>query len=167
MRLEIGCGKYRQKNVNVAIDILRDSLCDIVADAHNLPFKDGLFREVLMFEVLEHVKSPTSVLAEISRVLKSNGKLFMSIPNLFYFRHLLRWIVKGKKSSVSSGHINGWTLSELDNLLTANNFKLVSFWFEDYVRYHKPSKFARILPGITKHSLNIMAIGNRGCNLHA
>lgn len=158
MRLEIGCGKYRQSDVDVAIDISKDSLCDIVADAHNFPFKANIFSEVSMFEVLEHVKCPSNVLAEISRVLKPNGKLFLSIPNVYYFRHLLRWIGKGKKSSVSHEHISCWTLSELDNLLANNKFKLVSFCFIDYPRHNKPSKLACISPRITKHNLKIMAM---------
>jgi predicted SAM-dependent methyltransferase len=76
MTLEIGCGKHRHPKADVAIDILKDSFCDIVCDAHKLPFIDKSFSKVFMFEVLEHVKCSNDVLTEIYRVLKLNGKLF-------------------------------------------------------------------------------------------
>ena len=50
----------------------------------NIPLSDGSFDLVTLFEVLEHVMQPEVVLKEINRVLKTNGILFLTVPNRFY-----------------------------------------------------------------------------------
>ena len=56
----------------------------IQAIGESIPLRDGSFDLVLLFEVLEHVMKPEVVLEEISRVLKPNGMLFLTVPNRFY-----------------------------------------------------------------------------------
>jgi len=53
-----------------------------------LPFKDGYFDVVTMFEVLEHVHDQRYVLTEIRRVLKDGGLLIMSVPQKHVFSFL-------------------------------------------------------------------------------
>lgn len=50
----------------------------VFADAQRLPFRDGEFDLVLAMEVLEHVPSPTSMLAEMRRVAQRN--VICSVP---------------------------------------------------------------------------------------
>ena len=45
-----------------------------------LPFDSGRFDAALMDNVLEHIESPASVLAEIRRVLKPSGTLLVGVP---------------------------------------------------------------------------------------
>lgn len=47
-----------------------------------IPFKDNFFDLVISTEVLEHVNDPDIFLREIYRVLKPNGKLLLTTPNL-------------------------------------------------------------------------------------
>jgi methionine biosynthesis protein MetW len=54
--------------------------CDL--ENGSFPFADGSFDCVLFIEVLEHLAKPENCLKEISRVLKSNGILILSTPNL-------------------------------------------------------------------------------------
>jgi len=56
----------------------------IQAIGESIPLRDDSFDLVLLFEVLEHVMKPEVVLKEISRVLKTNGILFLTVPNRFY-----------------------------------------------------------------------------------
>jgi len=161
LTLEIGCGTHVTSNVHIAIDLEKCYARDIQADAHVLPFKDNVFHTVFMFEVLEHLESPIKTIKEVKRVLKNNGELIISIPNVMYFRHILRWVFKGIKNSVSPGHIYTWTLSELDNLLTITGFRIIEVDFTDMERHHKTSIFAQILPRITKHSVVIKAKSTR------
>lgn len=49
-------------------------------DATDIPFKDNMFDYVIMNHVLEHIKSEKRALAELKRVLKSTGKLYLSFP---------------------------------------------------------------------------------------
>jgi len=59
--LDIGSGgsSYGRLFPNrLTVDIDPSRKPEIVADAHNLPFKNGEFEVVLCTEVLEHVKDP-------------------------------------------------------------------------------------------------------------
>lgn len=56
---------------------------DVFGDGCRLPFVDGCFDAVVCLEVLEHVKEPATVVAEIRRVLRSGGRLWMSMPFLY------------------------------------------------------------------------------------
>jgi SAM-dependent methyltransferase len=51
-----------------------------------LPFKERCFDIVICSQMLEHVQKPEEILNEIRRILKSDGKLFVSVPNRFCFR---------------------------------------------------------------------------------
>lgn len=61
---------------------------EVVVDNFDLqaspwPYVDGEFDVVLCCEILEHLaQDPMSVMAEINRVLKSGGTLFLTTPNL-------------------------------------------------------------------------------------
>jgi SAM-dependent methyltransferase len=56
----------------------------IQAIGESIPLRDDSFDLVVLFEVLEHVMKPDVVLKEISSVLKTNGILFLTVPNRFY-----------------------------------------------------------------------------------
>ena len=51
-----------------------------VAPAETLPFADGWFDAVTMYDVLEHVDDPDRVLGEIARVLKPGGRFHIVLP---------------------------------------------------------------------------------------
>jgi SAM-dependent methyltransferase len=97
--LDLGCGsgeysqilaKNKQNHV-IALDS-NNTLCQRVrqknnlkvihSDAHKLPFKDNSFDTCFCNTVLEHVKEPEQIIKEISRTLKKDGKLIISIPFL-------------------------------------------------------------------------------------
>ena len=50
-----------------------------------VPFKNGVFDMVIAKDVLEHIYSFIDITREINRVLKRNGKLFVSVPAEFSF----------------------------------------------------------------------------------
>ena len=49
-------------------------------DGEVFPFDDSTFDNVLCTETLEHIASPSWFIGELSRVLKPNGTLIMTIP---------------------------------------------------------------------------------------
>jgi ubiquinone/menaquinone biosynthesis C-methylase UbiE len=51
-----------------------------ISKGEQLPFTDAFFNEVHCYEVLEHVFDLEQTLKEISRVLKINGNLILSVP---------------------------------------------------------------------------------------
>jgi SAM-dependent methyltransferase len=60
------------------------SALDAYADLARLPFRDQAFDLVLNTQVLEHVREPKVVLAEIFRVLKAEGRLLLTAPQGWY-----------------------------------------------------------------------------------
>jgi SAM-dependent methyltransferase len=59
---------------------------DYVCDLARIPVEDGRFDHVLLTQVLEHLPDPATVLAELHRVLKQDGTLWLTAP-LFYAEH--------------------------------------------------------------------------------
>jgi SAM-dependent methyltransferase len=50
---------------------------DIVADAHVLPFDDDAFEAVIVMNAFEHYRDPELVSAELHRVLKPGGVIYI------------------------------------------------------------------------------------------
>jgi SAM-dependent methyltransferase len=57
-----------------------------VCDLASIPVEDCRFDLVFCSQVLEHVPRPSEVIAELTRVLKPGGRLWLSAP-LFYDEH--------------------------------------------------------------------------------
>lgn len=66
----------------LCLDLKKTANTSILADAHDIPFKNESFNCVICNAVLEHVEQPSKVLAEIYRVLKFDGLLWVSVPFL-------------------------------------------------------------------------------------
>jgi SAM-dependent methyltransferase len=60
----------------------QDYVCDLAA----IPVEDARFDHVVLTQVLEHIPEPRAVLAELHRVLKPGGTLWLTAP-LFYAEH--------------------------------------------------------------------------------
>jgi hypothetical protein len=53
---------------------------DHVGPAHDLPVPDAAYDAVLCTQVLEHVPNPDAVIAELYRVLRPGGRLYLTVP---------------------------------------------------------------------------------------
>jgi SAM-dependent methyltransferase len=76
--LNLSAGGSREKNpkvVEVEAAIFRNT--DIVADAHRLPFADGVFDSAIALNAFEHFRNPAAVATEIARVLRPGGEIFV------------------------------------------------------------------------------------------
>jgi len=54
----------------------------IKADALRLPFRKGFFDVVLLMDILENTLFPEKILQEAKRVLKDDGRIVVSVPNV-------------------------------------------------------------------------------------
>jgi ubiquinone/menaquinone biosynthesis C-methylase UbiE len=64
----------------------------IVADAHNLPFKDETNEIVVCSETLEHVSDYKKAFSELVRVTQKSGYLCLTVPNLLstlFFEYII------------------------------------------------------------------------------
>ncbi|MCK4272173.1 class I SAM-dependent methyltransferase [bacterium] len=73
----------------------------VLGDAEGLPFSDEAFDLAYSLETLEHLMDPGKALAEIARVLRPGGTLFLSVPvssgiNAAISRRLMRSRPGGK-----------------------------------------------------------------------
>ncbi len=59
--------------------------CIVQGIGEHLPFADASADVVFTLQVLEHVDEPERVMAEIDRVLRPGGRLYISAPNYFSF----------------------------------------------------------------------------------
>jgi 2-polyprenyl-3-methyl-5-hydroxy-6-metoxy-1,4-benzoquinol methylase len=73
------------KNQNIVKSVNQNNIVHI---QKALPFKEGSFDVVTMFEVLEHVHDQKYVLSEIHRVLKDGGLFILSVPQKHIFSFL-------------------------------------------------------------------------------
>lgn len=53
----------------------------LIGDGSALPFGDGVFDLVILFDVLEHTPTPLALLDEASRVVAPGGHLYVHAPN--------------------------------------------------------------------------------------
>lgn len=53
-------------------------ICNL--EKEKLPYKDNYFNAIYMCHVLEHIKEPKEIIAEISRVLKKEGTVYIEVP---------------------------------------------------------------------------------------
>lgn len=62
------------------LDIAYYPNIDIVADAHELPFKDSSLDGIIIKNVFEHLRDPAKVREELRRVVKPGGKIYAKVP---------------------------------------------------------------------------------------
>jgi SAM-dependent methyltransferase len=66
-----------------ALDTQTTEFVNIVGRGEQMPFAGGEFDFVICTQVLEYVPDPPQLIAEIYRVLKPSGQLFLSVPGVF------------------------------------------------------------------------------------
>lgn len=53
-------------------------------DSYPLPFKENQFDTILSFETIEHLPKPSRLVKEFYRILKPNGYLVLTMPNILW-----------------------------------------------------------------------------------
>lgn len=127
--LEVGCRSgnltqfYHEGNEVVGIDVDRNALIEfekrlslkshwVDVDSEDLPFDSGSFDIVVFSEVMEHLRFPQKALAEISRVLRKDGRLIGSVPNAFRLRN--RWkFICGQPFETDPSHLRSYSVATL------------------------------------------------------
>ena len=88
--LDVGCGTkpYRRlfqvdsyRGLDIDSSATRKiAIADDLYDGKDFPYQNEVFDSVLCNQVLEHVFYPNDFLQEINRVMKSRGKLLLTVP---------------------------------------------------------------------------------------
>lgn len=125
--IDMSPGFIKRNIKNAKIWKLDKKLDFKVGNIEKLPYKDDFFDYIICSEVLEHVENPEKVISEFERVLKSNGTILLTTPNILNpgelmhnAKHYLMWLLKGEEFT----HIQHFTFMNLKKLF--KNFKKVS-----------------------------------------
>jgi SAM-dependent methyltransferase len=121
--LDVGCGagsvakavKHERPDLEVfGCDLSESALALALAEpqgvhfrqatAERLPFGDGEFDLVWIFDVLEHVEEPEQVLREVARVLKPGGRFHIVLPLEGQPRTLYRLVGCGERWTAKVRH---------------------------------------------------------------
>jgi len=76
-------GWMRGDHQHLMLDIFPDGLVPgegVCGSAMALPFRDGAFDVVSVFDVVEHCEDDALALSELARVLRPGGRLLVSVP---------------------------------------------------------------------------------------
>ena len=109
----------------------------IESSALFLPLKNSSIDAVICTEVLEHILEDESVIEECSRVLKSKGKVYMSVPS----RKMLFPGQKFLRKKVDIDHVRpGYTIEEIKSILQNYNIKIINIGYygqlvSSYIHY--------------------------------
>jgi len=133
--LDVGAGegalvaRYRALGRDiVGVDTAYESEIVEKADLLSLPFDDRSFDAVLCLDVLEHVTllEQPKALTEIARVLKDDGLLIMSVPNLAHLHSRFKFFFAGKltRTSAVDRHPGDRPLAEYLELLAGTGFDI-------------------------------------------
>ena len=123
MRLGLGVGytglDLSEENVRKAAELgLEVRLADASAP---LPVGDGEYDCVVCLELLEHLPAPLTLLGELRRVLRAEGRLVVSVPNPYSWVELYRELLRRPDPE---GHLNAFTTPVMENLLALAGFRL-------------------------------------------
>lgn len=99
--------------------------------AKKMPFNSNSFDSVVCLDVIDYMKDPDFIIKEISRVLRKNGTLILSFPNVRAISRLYSLAVRGRFPRTSGdteffdgGHIHYFTTKDICHMLEKNGFKV-------------------------------------------
>lgn len=97
------------------------------------PIQDGAYDLVIAGEIIEHTLDTQKFLSEINRVLKENGRLILTTPNLATFQDRIRFLYGKMPRQINPCHeylklhIRQFTYSGLKKCLNYFGFKIEHF----------------------------------------
>jgi SAM-dependent methyltransferase len=80
--LDVGCGSAKFPGAT-GLDISPDTAADVVHDLNErpYPFEDNSFDQVLMQDVIEHVRYPIAVMEEMHRICRPGARIHVRTPH--------------------------------------------------------------------------------------
>ncbi|MBA7651029.1 Ubiquinone biosynthesis O-methyltransferase [subsurface metagenome] len=142
--LDIGCGKGRMAKLldgelygvdisSTFVDVALKhgyadaKVCDVSSE--EIPFADSFFDAAICLDILEHLVDPIHALAEINRVLKPEGLLGITTPNIAFVISRLALLLGHHTDTweiaIPPPHLRYYTFNSLGKLLKQAGFGTV------------------------------------------
>ncbi|MCD4759795.1 class I SAM-dependent methyltransferase [archaeon] len=131
--LDIGC--YNLQNIYLkdsdGMDILKPEIKYNIFYKHDVntdfPIKSNTYDTILAGEIIEHLNNPHHFLSECNRILKDNGRLILSTPNITNFFNIFVCYKKLKLNVIREFHDHIIELSPLSlkRLVILTGFKVI------------------------------------------
>ena len=99
---------------------------------NHIPFNNSFFDKIISIEVIEHLENPAIFIKELSRMIKKNGQLIITTPNIqnvkskfqFLFKSEFHWFQENEFGNKGSRHIHPLYWREIIFLLEKYDFKI-------------------------------------------
>lgn len=117
--------KERYRNVYIGNLNLSDFLEQVENEVE-------LYDIIICGDVLEHLMQPDKVVSVLQKMLKPDGKMIISLPNISHWELLIQIYYKGRFPRNERGifdktHLSWFTKSDAINLFTSQGMELVSY----------------------------------------
>lgn len=139
-----GAGAFTQRMQKKGIEVHSADIENIlmVENAHfqmadmnkKLPYEDSYFCSVACIDGIEHLERPFDFVRECHRILRKNGTLIISTPNISALRSRWRWMLTGHHNKCKTPldethptplhHINMFSFHRLRYLLHSSGFEI-------------------------------------------
>lgn len=104
-----------------------------------LPFEDNQFDAIVAMEIMEHIQDHEVFFAECNRILKKDGAVYISTPNVLSLKSRIRFLFTGFfysfkpleiKNYDGLQHVASLTLDQYDYLAVKKGFKRAEYAFD-------------------------------------
>lgn len=97
----------------------------------NMPYEENFFDYIIFSDMLEYLYNPEIVLKNIKKLLKDDGKIISSIPNVMHYT-VIRSLLNGKLTYENPEILNKtpvkfFTLYEINNMFTKAGYNKLAF----------------------------------------
>lgn len=126
----------------------------IFGDINRLDMSEfnNYFDLIMLPDVLEHILEPKITLDKIKKLLKSDGEVLVSMPNIRHYSAFIKVFLKGNFKYEKSGifdytHVRFYCKNDMKNLFDSSGFKIL--YTKSSIRNYKGKSFAKVLNIIT------------------
>lgn len=125
MKENLGCQvyivEYDRNAYEVALQYAEDGLCDDILNFRWADKFSGIAFDAIVFaDVLEHLSDPERVLACAAKLLRENGRLYVSLPNITHNDILLKAYAEHfdytETGLLDDTHVHFWGLENIKQL---------------------------------------------------
>jgi len=149
--------------------------CKTVDLNEDLPYPDISFDFCVCVETIEHLHDPWHLISELNRVLKRDGKLVITTPNIHSILSRLRFLFYGEHSFFTykefaekptdiyhelDKHINPLSFPELEHIILENKMELEEVATNMYV--HRELSLRGLIAALAYPIIKILMVKHFG-----